>query len=134
MTLDHILEQAPTLSPDQSYLLILGLGTQPWRCYSSQTFPDTRELIDRFIRSHGRIPGLITETMLSPLPAQVFSYYDDTSRASYKGGLYSNGAVVYVLHPTKGATWTLFIDDHTAREWGYPREGYTYLASKDSEN
>lgn len=125
MNLVELVESEPTMSQQASYVCIVGLGTMPWRSYVSRDYPSTNELVDRFIRAHARVQGLVTDTMLSQDPAQIFYFSNGITDMRIKGGLWINGAVLYTRLADEPPVTTLMIDDETAETWRYP-DGWVY--------
>lgn len=122
MQFDDILRADPTESTHTSRLLLLDilLHKPQWRCYTTQTHSETDTLIARFLRSHARIPGMITPESQASEPAAIF-YWKDTEGVHYKGATFLNGAVFYARHPGGREVRTLFVADETAQMWGgYP--------------
>ena len=134
MNLEGLIHAEPTMSDNASYVAIIGiLNTPHWRCYTTKSYNRTHELVERFMRAHGQAKGLVTDTMLSPIPAEILYFTDHENGIRIKGGIWINGAVTYVTHSEKGPTTSLFIDDETAQMWGYPDEGYVYIPEESKK-
>lgn len=126
MTFDELLTAEPTLSQNNSKALFYEICHQHWRCYSSALTEEVTQLTERFLRSHARIPGVVTEQMLATLPMEVFRYTTDAQLKVF-GALFINGAVAMVVPADLPGVQLLFVSDSTAAEWNYPDEGYLYM-------
>lgn len=132
MTYDDLLTIEPTLSENVSRGMFHEILQQGWRAYSSEELgqEETQQLVDRFLRAHARIPGLITEKMMATMPIDSFRYTTEEG-ARILGSLFLNGAVVTVFPPNIGSTLILFVNDATAEQWKYPEDGYHHIRIED---
>lgn len=124
MTYEELLVTEPTLSQNNSQKLFFEICHQGWRCYSN-ALGDIESLVDRFLTSHARIPGAVTEQMLANQPLETLMYNVEGLRVI--GSLFLNGAVVSIFPPGKPSTQLLFVSDSTAERWSYPNHSYRYL-------
>lgn len=125
MTFDELVSAEPTEVEYISKKIVLALvGRVGWRCYSSVTM-DSRPLIDRYLRSHASIKGLLADEVLALRPATIF-FWKDEDGGVYKGATFLNGAVLIARPTSSNQVVSLFIDETTATKWGYPK-GYHYL-------
>lgn len=123
MDLDGLMKRDATCSFYTSKTMVIEmLQKEDWRTYSSLTTDKVDQVIDRFLKNHARIPGLISKEVYAQVPAQVFYWADDTG--SFKGGLFANGAVMVANRSDGSVIRTLFIDDVTARRYLYPGEDH----------
>lgn len=134
MDIDELLSKEPNMSEFSSKKLLLEIfSKEEWRCYGSNICDESEELASRYLKHHARIPGLISNEMVAHNPASVFYFADDEDRESVKGGLFSNGAVIFSHAEGKRST-SLFIDEAAAQRLGYPDKGYVYLSQVESED
>lgn len=125
MNIEELLSLNPTISEYTSEQMIVQIvEKEEWRCYSATTCSESKELAERYLRFHARIPGLAVREIKATRPVDVFYATDGT--ASIKGGLFLNGAVVIASNPGKPHSISLFIDDAVAQKNHYPNEGYIY--------
>lgn len=101
-----------------------------WRCYSKTAYPHFETLADRFIEIHSRIPSAIGIPILGVRPMYLFSNrvgLHDGVRTC--GAVWLNGAYVYSVATRSPEMYDelLFVDEDTARQYGYPDEGYIYM-------
>lgn len=134
ITYDQVLLASPTLSENNSEKIMIELLTKEgWRCYSSAIFPECMGLIMRFLASHAKQPGIVTNEMLALVPVAVFGYHVSHSGIRVKGATFLNGAVVAVFPQEEPATQLLFVDEETATTWSYPNEGFRRLTDSEEE-
>lgn len=127
MTYDELLRAEPTESEATSLEMVRELIAHPtWRCYSSKTYQDTDSLINRFMKNQARVKGVVSDEMYAEIPAAIFHL--EQSQTVVRGALYLNGAVLVSRTPDGTIIRSLFVDDETAQQWGYP-EGYVSNAT-----
>lgn len=112
-----------TMSENNSFKVYEEITTEVtnWRCYNKNTISqeELAGLIDRFVKYHATVPGVVTEEMLSSEPLETFGFSE--GELGVKGLLYVNGAVMQVRTPTHPTPhYMLFIDDRVANVWAYP--------------
>jgi hypothetical protein len=131
MTYDDIMQLEPTLSPNNSEMLFRALLTHDWRYYSSVVTPDIDVLIERFLKSHARMPGFVTDEILAVVPIEVFEWRTSAGVGTH-GALFTNGAVVSIVGTHGQMVNMLFVDETTADRWRYP-EGYLKYGERADE-
>lgn len=122
MTYDEVMQMEPTLSSNNSEMLFRELLTHNWRYYSNHTTLEIDTLIERFLQSHARMPGFVTDEILAVIPIEVFEWRTPAGVGTH-GALFTNGAVVSIAGTEGQLVKMLFIDETTADRWRYP-EGY----------
>lgn len=98
------------------------------RLYTSVLYPNLEQLIDRFLASHARIPGIVTEQTLGIIPINVIRWDKRQEQLRIEGVIFLNGAVCTMYAPDKVISF-FFVDDHTAKSFHYPEVGYKMLGS-----
>lgn len=130
MTYEEIMQLETTMSSNNSQKVFLELLYGEWRFYSNQVTPVTDELIDRFLQSHARMPGFVTDEILAVVPVEIFGWRTDSGVGTH-GALFTNGAVLSITGEGKQVK-LLFIDEATAHRWGYP-DGYSVRSERANE-
>lgn len=119
MVLDEILTMDATISENISRGVVLELFQQGWRLYSHKTTWDIEGLINRYLASHARLPGVLTDESFAWRPIEVFYFRENG--IVHRGALFLNGAVYVQQDLTTGDTATLlFVSNETAEKWVYP--------------
>lgn len=136
MEIEELYNLETTLSENLSIGLWNDTLRQDWRCYHSKKYWDTHHLIERFISSHSRHPGPLTETMLSSLPVAVGFWKSSNKRSFVRSYLYSNGAIFFLFQENMLTDEYLFVDHTTAERWVYPDDWFLYrdTLSEESRN
>ena len=116
-TLHDLRQAVPSHGAKSSQAYFAEILQQNWRIYSVDWYALTPKLIERFMRSHSKTPGLGDRESLAPFPISIL-FWESPKKEPIKVGVYSNGAVVL----KNNAADTLLIDDKTAEIWNYPDE------------
>lgn len=128
MELNDFTTLNPTLTESHSVAAFLEILThEGWVCYTStrSTHVDVDALANRFLRSHALVPGLVTEFTLATEPVAVW-YWKEDNGETYKGGLFSNGAVHLRFGPDGSSDVMLFVAKETTQKWGYPDDFFIW--------
>lgn len=133
MDYEYIRLADSTLSANVSEITLREICERGWRCYSSVFVSQTETLIQRFLASHARMPGVLTEEMLALIPIDILRYTNKENGVRVEGATFTNGAVVTVLGTDGTSVKLLFIDDVTAERWKYP-DGHQYLGRENGSN
>lgn len=136
-TMADIIAAEPTLSENNSRLCYANIITEQvtWRCYAPKLSlggsGEVDKLVERFLRAHAMVPSLLGNHTLATEPMEIFAC--EWGEFTLHGGLYSNGAAVHVRHGNEYYN-LLFIDDDTARTWGYPSDEFRFVAQPTTES
>lgn len=120
-----------TLSENISLGVYMELVTD-YRLYPSNKLDGVEQLARRFLSSHARVPGVLTKETIATIPVAVFQCpypAEFGCNGRIKGLLFSNGAVAKLAELSEGGevreeALHLFVDDRTAKIWGYPSDFY----------
>lgn len=127
MRYDDIRTMDVNLSENNGQLILKEIwGQSDWRCYSDALTSDTGSLIERFLVSHARMPGILMDEMLALVPVTVFRYTNKENGVRVEGATFINGAVITLVGRDYSRTKLLFVDDKTAERWSYPNS-HQYL-------
>jgi hypothetical protein len=118
-TLEDIVKLEPTKSANSSMALYAEvLRKEDWRCYTSKSHPaELESLIRRYLGNHSRIPGIFPKGLPGIMPIEVLGF--KRNGLIHFGVLYANGAVLCAVRENT-EFWYLFVDEDTAKLWGYP--------------
>lgn len=125
-TLEQLRNTEATVTPHRSRSVVAELFQRSdLRCYSSKLYTATDALIHRFMQYHGRMRGLSANEIYAPRPSVIIKCTNQ-DQTCFKGGLYTNGAVLLVTHPQREDVELLFLQELVAKRWGYPEEGFLH--------
>lgn len=127
MRWENILQEQPTKNYMESYEIFFELlAYTPWRCYSSEQFPNIEWMIEEFIGGQATMPGLVSESLRAFQPMQVL--YGKGGPYNMRGALYMNGAFFDLQTHTSQRNILLFVDEEVATVFNYPEQGWINTA------
>lgn len=119
-----VLDQDPTFRENESKTIYKSLDTMGrWRRYSMNHHPDLPQLVEKFLQNHCTVPlDDKGRTIYYAMPIDVFAFEDENG-VSFKGGFWSNGAVVAMIDGDSHSL-ELYIDNDAAMIHDYPKDDY----------